>query len=219
MDELIANWGYSFLDASHPDRLGYGGLVIAVREKPTGKHFDPENIHLHLCDAAGGIRATTLSWQSPRPVSDRVCLCRVILTDRFDQRVEFLTFGGSLEIIQQSDKVIYTLRSPAPVLEILGQEDTIPDQVAFETEALLSQEAAHWGQDDRGFEQRLAQTEPLQLYIAVVHTLLFRHKLFEAMEIVYPELDDALFCEKRWLKAEGLWPDKPPTLSELLSPA
>jgi hypothetical protein len=219
VDELIANWGYSFLDASHPDRLGYGGLVIAVREKPTSQHFDPENVHLHVRDAAGGMRATMLSWQSPRPVSDRVCPCRVILADRFDRRVEFWTFGGSLELTQQPDKMIYILRSPSPVLEILGQDDSIPDQLAFETEALLSQAAARWGRDDRGFEQCLAQTEPLHLYMAVLHSLLLRHKQFEAMEIVYPALDDALLSEKRWLKAEGLWPNKPPVVSDLLFPA
>jgi hypothetical protein len=219
VDDMSASWGYSFLDAPHPDSFGYSGLVIAIREKPTGQHFDPEMIHLHLCDATGGMRGTTLSWHSPRPASDRVCLSRVILADRFDQRVEFLTFGGLLEMTPDRDKVVYTLRSPAPVLEILGQEASIPDQLAFETESLLSREAARWGRDDRGFEQRLAKVEPMQLYVAVLHSLLQRHKQIEAMEIVYPDLDDALLNEKRWLKARGLWPDKPPMPSDLLSPA
>jgi len=218
MDETIGNWGYSFLHAPHPDSLGYSGLVIAIREKPTGQHFDPEAIHLHLCNATGGMRGTTLTWQSPRPASDRVCPGRVILTDRRDRRVEFFTFGGSLEMSQGPAEVIYTLRSPAPVLEILGQEDRIPDQFAFETEALLSREAARWGRDDRGFEQRLARIEPLQLYMAVLHLLLLRHKQFEAMEIVHPDLDDALFRERRWLQAQRLWPDEPPVLPDLLSP-
>jgi hypothetical protein len=219
MGENIGNWGYTFLDAPHPDSLGYSGLIVAIRERPTGQHFDPEAIHLHLCDATGGMRGTTLTWQSPRPASDRVCPCRVILADRFDQRVEFFTFGGSLEMSQRPDEAIYTLRSPAPVLEILGQEGNVPDQLAFETEALLSREAARWGKDDRGFEQRLAEIEPLQLYIAVLHFLLVRHKLIGEMEIVYPDLDDALFCERRWLKAKGLWPGKPPIPSDLLAPA
>jgi hypothetical protein len=127
------------------------------------------------------MQGATLSWQSPRLASDRVCPCRVILTDRFDRCVEFLTFGGLLEMTPDRDKVVYTLRSPAPVLEILGQEASIPDQLAFETESLLSREAARWGRDDRGFEQRLAQTEPLQLYMAVLHSLLQRHKQIEAM--------------------------------------
>jgi hypothetical protein len=218
VDEIIGNRGYSYLDAPHPDSLGYSGLVIAIRERPTGQRFDPEVIHLHLCDAAGGIRGATLSWQSPRPASDRVCPCRVILADRFDQRVEFFTFGGSMEMTQWPNELVYTLRSPAPVLEIRGQEDSTPDQLAFETEALLSREAARWGRDDRGFEQRLAQAEPLQLYIAVLHFLLLRHKQFEAMEIVYPDLDDALFRERRWLRGQGLWPDNPPILLDLLSP-
>jgi hypothetical protein len=143
----------------------------------------------------------------------------VILTDRFDQRVELFTFGGSMEMTQRPNEVIYTLRSPAPVLEILGQDNSTPDQLAFETETLLGREAARWGRDDRGFEQRLAQTEPLQLYMAVLHSLLMRHREFEAMEIVYPDLDDALVREKRWLKAQRLWPDEPPTLPDLLSPA
>jgi len=49
----------------------------------------------------------SLSLLSPEPDSDRVCPGRVIVRDRFDKRVEFFTFGGSLEVIPAPDAQVY----------------------------------------------------------------------------------------------------------------
>jgi hypothetical protein len=218
MDDLVRDWGYVLLDPSHADSLGHGGLVVALRHKPTGKHFDPETLYLRLRDRTGTFRGMTLSWTAPPLESGHVCPGRVILADRADKRVEFFTFGGSLERVERPDEVVYTLRSPTPVLELLGQGERISDQLAFETESLLSGAAAHWGHDERGFGQCLAAVDPLQFYVAVLQSLLLRHKRVVAMETVYPELDDALLREKRGLQARGLWPAEPPVLEDLLSP-
>jgi hypothetical protein len=219
MDELVKDWGYTLLDPLHPDSPGFGGLVVAIRAKPTGKHFDPQVLHLHLCNSKGEAGGMALSWIAPQPASHHLCPGRVFLTDRVDKRVQFFTFGGSLEMTMRPDQVIYTLRSPAPFLELLGQEDKIPDQLAFETESLLSRAMVQWGQDEHGFERCLGEVDPLRFYTAVLHSLLLRHKEVEAMETVYPELDDAFLSEKRWLKAQGLWPAEPLTLEDLLCPA
>jgi hypothetical protein len=219
MDELVQDWGYTLLDPPHPDSPGCGGLVVAIRQKPTGKHFDPQVLHLHLRDRKGEAEGMALSWILPQPASDHVCPGRVLLTDRADKRVQFFTFGGSLEMTMRPDEVVYALRSPAAFLELLGQEDSIPDQLAFETESLLSRAMVQWRQDERRFNRRLAEVDPLRFYTAVLHSLLLRHKQVDAMETVYPELDDVLLREKTWLKAQGLWPDEPLTLQELLSPA
>jgi len=221
MDELVKEWGYTLLDPPHADSLGGGGLVVALRAKPTGQHFDPETLFLRLRDRTETCRTVTLRLASPRLEACHVCPGRVSLTDRADKRVEFFTFGGSLEMTERPEEVVYVLRSPVPVLEILGQEGSVPDQLAFETESLLSRATAHWSRsgDPRSFDQRLAAVDPLPFYVAVLQTLLLRHRRVEAMETVYPELDDALFHEKRRLQAQGLWPDEPLALEDLLSSA
>jgi hypothetical protein len=40
----VAGWGYYLLPRSHPHSPGHPGLLIAIRQKPTEKHFDPQSI-------------------------------------------------------------------------------------------------------------------------------------------------------------------------------
>jgi hypothetical protein len=51
---------------------------------------------------------------------------------------------------------VYTLRSPAPILELTEPEDSVPAQLASETEAMMGQVQARWGSNDAGFARRLA---------------------------------------------------------------
>jgi hypothetical protein len=40
----MENQGYYLLPKFHPHSPGYTGLLVAIRERPTGMHFDPESI-------------------------------------------------------------------------------------------------------------------------------------------------------------------------------
>ncbi|MBU0703167.1 MAG: hypothetical protein KKC18_04805, partial [Chloroflexi bacterium] len=122
--ELMKNWGYYPLTQSHPGSPGYSGLLVAIRKKPTGKHFDPQTLCLRLRDEYGGAGWKTLSWLSPLKGRGHVCPGAVTLEDRLGKQVEFFTFGGSLEMTSGSGEVDYSLRSPAPVLELTAPEET-----------------------------------------------------------------------------------------------
>lgn len=94
--ELMQNWGYYLLPKSHRDSPGYAGLLVAIRQQPTGEHFDPRRLHLRLRDVKGIVEWRTLDWLTPLEASAHACPGRLILRDRFDKSVEFFTFGGSL---------------------------------------------------------------------------------------------------------------------------
>jgi hypothetical protein len=216
--ELMKNWGYYLLPQSHRDSPGCAGVLVVIREQPTGKHFDPKKLYLPLRDVDGIARWTKLSWSSPTTDSNHVCPGRVILSDRFDKRVEFFTFGGSLEVTSGLGEMVCSLHSPAPVLELVAQQETIPDQLASETEALMGKIRARWYLDDKGFNQRLAEVNPLQFYLATLQSILFQYEHTPALEEVYHELRDSLLREKAWLVAKDLWPANPPRLEDLLAP-
>jgi hypothetical protein len=112
--ESVRDLGYQLLPRTHRDSPGGSGLVVALRKEPTGKHFDPKAIRVRLRDVHGVAKQRSLSLLSQAPDSDRVCPGRVILTDRMDKRVEFFTFGGSLQVISAPDAQVYALRSSAP---------------------------------------------------------------------------------------------------------
>lgn len=138
--ELMKHWGYFPLPKPHPDSPGYSGLPVAIREQPTGKHFDLQTLHLRLRDEKGLARWRTLSWLSPLQAgTDHACAGLITLRDRSDKRVDFFTFGGTLEETSAPGEIVYALRSPAPVLELTAHDETVPDQLASETELLMGE--------------------------------------------------------------------------------
>ena len=216
--KLMKGWGYYLLPQSHRDSPGYTGVLVAIREQPTGKHFDPMMLYLPLRDVTGVAKWMKFGWSSPPADSSHVCPGRVILGDRFDKRIEFFTFGGSLEVTSGPGEMVCSLCSPAPVLELIAQQETIPDQLACETESLMGKVKARWGLDDIGFNRRLAEVDPLQFYLASLQSILLQYERVPTLDEVYHECRDALFQEKEWLVAKDLWPVNPLRLEGLLAP-
>jgi hypothetical protein len=210
--------GYHLLRQAHPYSPGYTGLRIAVRAKPTKLYFDPELVRLRLCDKFGSASWTILELGPPDGGTRHVCPGRVILRDRLDKRVHFFTFGGSLEVAIAPGETVYSLHSPAPILELTEPEETIPDQLACETEGLMGELQAGWGSNDAGFARRLAQVDPLQFYLASLHSILLRYSQSRALQECFDDLYDTLLREREWLVRVGQWPASLLTLDRLLAP-
>jgi hypothetical protein len=157
---LMENWGYYFLPKSHPDSPGFTGLLVAIRKQPTEKHFDPQAMRLRLRDKYNEAKWTTLGLHSPLELpikaSIHVCPGEAMLRDRTDKRVNFFVFGGSLEAVSVPDETVYSLRSPAPILKLTDDRESVPDQLAAETEALIGELEVRSGSDEEGFARRLA---------------------------------------------------------------
>lgn len=214
----MENWGYYLLPKQHPHSPGYTGLLVAIRQTPTEMHFDPESMRLKLKDEDDAVNWTTLRLRLSFRGSRRVFLGRVILCDRIDKRVEFFAFGGSLEATHIPGEMVYSLRSSAPVLRITGAPESIPDQLAFETEVVLGELEARWRPNEDGFARRLAQVDPLQFYLASLHSILARYEHSQALRETFHDLYNALLKEKCWLMEAGQWSVMPLGLEELLAP-
>lgn len=216
---LMEDWGYYTLEKPHPGSHGYSGLVVAIRKQPTVKHFDPETVHLYLRDEYGLPKGTTLSLISPLDGDTaHVCPGIIRLQDRAGEEVDFYTFGGSLETAVRPDEMVVVVRSPAPILELTDKEETVQDELAAETGALLGQVEINWLDDEEGFSHRLAEIDPLQLYKATLGSLLHRFETDAALEQGFSApLHNALRQEKRWLASQDQWPENPPTIKELFS--
>ncbi len=217
--EIGEKWGYYSLPRPHGGELGYGGLLVSIREKPTGEHFDPQRLHICLRNRHGLPQQRTLSSLSrPEPV-EHVCPGKLSLSDRLDKRIDFFSFGGSLELLAEQKGLLLLLRSPAPILELTEQRQTASDHWAADTEALMSQVRARWERDDEGFDRRLAAVDPFQLYLASLNSLLvYWHEPGRAMEETHHRSYKLLLLEREELLSRGLWPADPPTIEGLLAP-
>jgi len=214
----MENRGYYLLPKSHAHSPGYAGLLVAIRKTPTKMHFDPEAIQLRLRSIDGTATWMTLTLKASVQESRHVCPGQVILRDRVDKRVHFFVFGGSLEIASGPDETVYSLRSPAPTLELTEHAESTPNQLASETEALIGEQRARWGSDETGFAERLAHMDPLPFYLSSLHSILVRYEGSRALHASFHDLYDALLREKEWLRGAGHWSATPPRLEDLLAP-
>jgi len=214
---LIGDLGFSLLPPTHPGSPGYSGLLVAIRKRPTGEHFDPQTLILPLYDGEE-ITWRRLSMLTPASEVEHICPGRLILADRLGKRLEFFTFGGTLKVITEPDAVLCAITSPAPILELVEEQETVADWLAAEAEAIWARTRSKWGIQDDEFERRLAQTSPLSLYTSTLHSVLSHWKQGPGLEQTHALLGEALAKERHWLKNQGLWPTTPLTVEQLLAP-
>lgn len=214
----MEHYGYYLLPKSHPESPGYTGLLVAIRETSTGEHFDPESINLRIIEDNNEIDWDNFRLKLLFQKSKHIGPGQVSLRDRMDKRVKFFTFGGFLEATSIPGETVYSVRSPAPILDLNESPESVAEQLAFETEALIAEQRARWGSNESGFSQRLARISPLELYLAVVLSILQRYELNSALHQSFQQLYTALVREKKWLVEMAQWPGNLLDLDQLFAP-
>jgi hypothetical protein len=196
--ERLTNLGFLAV-ADLPDRPGPGLLLVALRDRPTLRHFDPERIDFWVAQGARGVRRT-LGRTSALPLAIDFSWGQIRLVDRLLVTNEYLAFGGTLAADRVDDTVLVRFVSPAPILRGGGHSQGI-DQGA---EAL-----GGWFGRIRlattslpGFEARLAATEPLGLYAAFLQDETARLSSSPAIRAVYGDLACLLRVEADRLRDE-----------------
>lgn len=217
--QQMKNWGYYLGPKCHPHCPGYTCLLVAIRKKPTTLHFDPEMMELRLYKSGGQVSQAKLSLKPLFSGPQRIFPGQIVLHDRIDKRILFFAFGGSLDVVISIGETIYSLCSPAPILELNQRSDSIPDQLALELETLMARMRARWGANKREFNQRLAEVDPLVIYLASLETILTRHHQPPIQSERFHRSHQNLLHEKEWRVKTGEWPAKPPNLETLLTPS
>jgi hypothetical protein len=78
-----------------PDRPGPAFLLVALRELPTLRHYDPELVDYWVTAAGRGARRT-LTRETRMPLTIEFSWGLIRITDRLKVTNEYLTLGGSL---------------------------------------------------------------------------------------------------------------------------
>ena len=136
--------GYFLLPKAHPNSPGYGGLFVAIREKPAGLEYDPQSVRMQIAEKSIDPGWDTFSYNTISRGVKQVIPGRVILRDSSNERIEFFSFGGQLESVATPGATVYSVSSKAPILELYEPRETVPDQRAYETEAMLARVEARW---------------------------------------------------------------------------
>jgi hypothetical protein len=107
--------GFTLLNSDRPPAPGGPALLVALRERPSLRHFDPERITCWVA-AAGRGRAVTIDRGSP--AGDRNVLWgHLHVVDRLGIENRFLTFGGE-QRVADVDPSLRLVRhaSPGPIV-------------------------------------------------------------------------------------------------------
>ncbi len=168
-------------------------LVVALRDKPTLAHFDPERMTWYV--TAGG-KGQLVEYQRSRALrgEPHVAWGHVHVIDRLEVQNAFLTFGGVIRAVPMGpDATLVILDSPAPILRWSGHSQDVdpmaPQVAAFFARLMVPIDFAP------GAEARIAGVPPLTLYAAFVADLCDRYQCARPLREMNPHLS-------RWLTVE-----------------
>ena len=197
--ELLADWGF-LADPDLPDRPGPAYLLVAIRAKPTLRHYDPELAEYWIAGERGfGVRET-LTFASRLPRQTEFSWGRISVIDRKGVTNRYLTFGGTLRAERIDGEVIAVFESPAPLLRRGGHSQGW-DTGAHSVGGFFGRFRAAAGYQHE-FEQLAAETDPVTRYAAFVNEFVQRYRRSEYLRDRYPKLWSIMLAEERRLQVE-----------------
>ncbi len=168
-----------------PDRPGQAYLLVAVRDAPTLRHFDPETIEYWVGEAGRGTRRT-LDRETPMPLEAEMSWGQIQIVDRLKVTNEYLTFGAHLAAAKVSGTTVVVITSPAPILRRGGHsqrwDQGAENLGAFFARLLLAVDYTP------GFEAQLAMAEPLTRYAAFLIDAVGRYRASPTLRTSQPDL-------------------------------
>ena len=162
---LLADLGF-WLDSPFPAHAGDSRLSVALRDRPTFHHFDPERVTFWETGGGRGHPAE-LTRDTPMPLDGEFSWGKVAVIDRLGVNNEFVALGGTLHAAATTaDTTIAVFRSPGPILR-LGGHSQGPDLVATDLGAFFGRIMVPI--DFRpGMEEAISAATPMQRYAAFI---------------------------------------------------
>ena len=196
---MLARLGFELVHGEQHGGPGGATLLVALRDKPTLEHFDPERIDYWVVDRERG-RPALLDRRSPVPYSAEFAWGTIKVVDRLEVANTFLTFGGRLSVEATDGSAAYAIfGSPAPILRWTGHSQDV-DPLAAEVRGFFARMMIPIDFTP-GAEGTVALTPPITLYSAVLWDLRDRLGRSEALRAARPDLQQAVASEARRIES------------------
>jgi len=212
--QRLETLGYYTLPHPHPESPGYSGLLVVLRQAPHG--HEPERIELRLHEWDGKTTMVHLHADRNQPLSHVVCPGQIVIRSRQEREATFYTFGGTLESEALSGETVFSLRSAAPVLELLPERETVANLLADETEVLFARAEAQQQLSSQQLLDRLVKAGPEAVYLAVLQSLLPKDEETAVSHHFHDDFIKMLTHERNWYEKAGRWPLIPRDIVTLL---
>jgi hypothetical protein len=180
--DRLAHLGF-LLVSPLPERPGGRQLLVALRDRPTLEHFDPELIRYWRTGADRRGHQAEISRATRLPIDIEFSWGKVDLIDRLGIQNEFITLGGRLQADRAGPyTTVAVLQTPGPILRMGGHSQDV-DRVALELGAFFGRIMVPIDFDP-GVEEMVSAASPLERYAAFVA---FEHARYAAHRAVRDE--------------------------------
>ncbi len=188
----VAQLGFLNVNGTAPQAPGGANLVVALRERPTLEHFDPERVE-HWMAAAGRGRPGEITRKTPLPVERPFAWGTIRVVDRLDVFNSFLTFGGTVRAVEwEATTTLVVLSSHAPILRSSGHSQAV-DLSTGEVGAFFARMMIPIDFTP-GAEQQIASADPMTVYAAFHASVEARLNASEELRATHPRF--AGWCKR-----------------------
>jgi hypothetical protein len=205
---LLADLGFSLVQGERPGAPGGSNLLVALRDHPTLRHFDPEALsYWTVVDGRG--RLAVIDRGIHLPIDGTISWGSVRVVDRLGEENRFLTFGGTLRAkALDATLTVVGIQSPGPIVRWSGHSQGI-DPLAGEVGAFFGRMMIPIDFEP-GVETRLAESPPVVLYGAFLVSARARRAALPAGASAGPaeaDLGEMIAAEARRLAEHepGAW--------------
>lgn len=190
----LGHLGFVVREGSQTGTVPGPRLLVAVREKPTLEHFDPELVTFwEVRDGRG--RVATVDRTEPVPATRRWSWGPIRVTDRVPVSNQFMGFGGTLLVDAMDPSTTYlAFSSRAPIVRWAGHSQGV-DPLVDEIGAFFARLMVPVDYQPEA-EARVAAADPETLYAVFIgHSVERLHRS--------RQLRDADPRTAGWLEHEG----------------
>jgi hypothetical protein len=195
---LLADWGF-LAEPDLPDRPGPAHLLVALRDAPTFKHYDPELVEYWVTVGGRGARRT-LDRHTRLPIEQEFSWGWIRITDRLGVTNEYVSFGGHLSAAEVDGMTVAMFVSPVPLLRrgghSQGWDHGAASLAAFFGRLIVAVDFTP------GFEARAAAVDPATRYAAFIDDLVRRYRRAPALRDQHAELWMLIQSEARRLQRD-----------------
>lgn len=208
----LADWGF-LAHPDLPDGSGDAYLLVALRDTPTLRHFDPERVEVWVSRGSRGMRQEITR---PTPGRDsEFSWGTIAIVDRLGISNEYVAFGGHLTVAHVGGMTVVICVSSAPILRrgghSQGWDEAAVDLAAFFGRIMVAVDYVP------GFEARIAEARPVTRYAAFIADSVARYRASAALRGEHPALWTLLRGEEDRLRRQ--YPDDWTEGSELAAAA
>ncbi len=190
---LMADLGFVAFRTPPDAEVKDSCLMAMIRDAPTRRHFDPEDISYWVIENGHG-QTELVDREARTPISQRFSWGRIRLVDRLGKRNSFVSFGGWLTGERVGpDALLLIFRSSAPILRLPGhsqQRDHLSDDAMSFFGRLVPR---LWSSPDH--ERLVGSLPPDALYAAFLLHEARRIQRSAPLREAIPDDAHALLCE------------------------